>query len=237
MSFLAKFGRTSAQRLAPGARVLYQADQLRHISESASFQAAQEDEAGDEDLVLAAFKERQQQYRALMKGLKSINIPLTGDDAAIKKYADQVEKLKQQIGMPDVQEVIDADLDYKLACSGYDVRSFLSTALGELNIDNKQQLADELLGAVDEAEKQSGRELDGANEKGWKIFTAKLEEFQKRYGLDDKAKVREEAIFDMYKKHITTLREQVEEDLDKARAAHKLEWIQPDLNSFKLRVE
>lgn len=41
------------------------------------------------------------------------------------------------------------------------------------------------------------------------IFTAKLEEFQKRYGLDDKAKVREEAIFDMYKKHITTLREQV----------------------------
>lgn len=74
-----------------------------------------------------------------------------------------------QIGMPDVQEVIDADLDYKLACSGYDVRSFLSTALGELNIDNKQQLADELLGAVDEAEKQSGRELDGANEKGWKV--------------------------------------------------------------------
>lgn len=36
---------------------------------------------------------------------QSINLPLTGDDAAIKKYAAEVEALKKKIGMPDVEEV------------------------------------------------------------------------------------------------------------------------------------
>ena len=36
---------------------------------------------------------------------QNINLPLTGDDAAIKKYASDVEALKKQIGMPDVEDV------------------------------------------------------------------------------------------------------------------------------------
>lgn len=34
-----------------------------------------------------------------------------------------------QIGIPDVEEVIDAELNYKFACSGYDIRKFVATAL------------------------------------------------------------------------------------------------------------
>lgn len=41
---------------------------------------------------------------------QSINLPLTGDDAAIKKYAAEVEALKKKIGMPDVEEVRRRDL-------------------------------------------------------------------------------------------------------------------------------
>lgn len=37
--------------------------------------------------------------------MQNINLPLTGDDAAIRKYAADVEALKKQIGMPDVEEV------------------------------------------------------------------------------------------------------------------------------------
>lgn len=37
--------------------------------------------------------------------LQNINLPLTGDDAAVKKYAAEVEALKAKIGMPDVEEV------------------------------------------------------------------------------------------------------------------------------------
>lgn len=41
------------------------------------------------------------------------------------------------------------------------------------------------------------------------VLTARLGDIERKYGLADKAKVREEAIFDMYKEHIKSLREQV----------------------------
>ena len=39
-----------------------------------------------------------------------------------------------QIGMPAVEEVIDAELEYKFACSGYDVRSFVGAALESMSL-------------------------------------------------------------------------------------------------------
>ena len=59
----------------------------------------------DEDVVLSSFRQSQTQYQALMAGLQNIPLPLTGDDAAVKKYASDVEALKQKIGMPDVEDV------------------------------------------------------------------------------------------------------------------------------------
>ena len=55
--------------------------------------------------MLSSFRQSQQQYQALMAGLQNIPLPLTGDDAAVKKYASDVEALKQKIGMPDVEDV------------------------------------------------------------------------------------------------------------------------------------
>ena len=53
------------------------------------------------------------------------------------------------------------------------------------------------------------------------------QEIERKYGLADKAKVREEAIFDMYKKHLKSLKEVVTEDMDKVRtggAARARAW-------------
>ena len=74
-----------------------------------------------------------------------------------------------QIGMPDVEEVIDAELNYKFATSGYDIRKFVGAALEGLKLEGMDALPAELLGAVDEAEKQSGRALDAENEQGWQV--------------------------------------------------------------------
>lgn len=41
----------------------------------------------------------------MLLSAQNISLPLTGDDAAIKKYAADVEALKKQIGMPDVEDV------------------------------------------------------------------------------------------------------------------------------------
>ena len=71
--------------------------------------------------------------------------------------------------MPDVEEVIDAELNYKFATSGYDIRKFVGAALEGLKLEGMDALPAELLGAVDEAEKQSGRALDAENEQGWQV--------------------------------------------------------------------
>ncbi|KAL4429568.1 hypothetical protein ABPG77_008617 [Micractinium sp. CCAP 211/92] len=231
MSLLAHIGRTGAKRLAPAStRVLAQTEQLRQ------FAATPAQPAQDEDLVLASFRESQQQYQQLMKGLENIKLPLTGDDAAIKKYAAEVEALKKQIGMPDVEDVIAAELDYKLACSGYDVRAFVAEALESMNLGAGLAAAKaELMAALDEAEKASGGSLSADNDKGWQVLTSKLGELEKKYGLQDKAKVRDDAIFEMYKQHITQLRTQVLDDMNKART-DDLADIQPDLSGLKPKL-
>lgn len=71
--------------------------------------------------------------------------------------------------MPDVEEVIDAELNYKFACSEYDIRKFVASALEGLKLDAMDGIGSELLAAVDEAEKASGRTLDADNDKGWQV--------------------------------------------------------------------
>jgi hypothetical protein len=111
---------------------------------------------------------------------------------------------------PDhAHQVISAELDYKFACSGYDVRAFVVEALDGMNLGGSMAAAKaELLAAVDEAEKASGGDLNGS-EKGWQVLASKLGEIEKKYGLADKGKVRDEAIFEMYKQHIHQLRSTV----------------------------
>ena len=163
----------------------------------------------DDDIVLSSFKKQQSQFQQLMKGLQGITIPLDGDAAAVKKYAAEVEGLKAKIGMPAVEDVIDAELDYKLACSGYDVKKFVTAALEGMGAGAMEGAARDMLAAVEEAERASGAPLDGDNDKGWAVLSAKIGEIEGRYGLGDKAKVRDEALFDTYKKHIADLRAQV----------------------------
>jgi hypothetical protein len=49
------------------------------------------------------------------------------------------------------------------------------------------------------------------------LLTSKLAEIEKKYGLADKGKVREEAIFDMYKQHINQLRTTVRQHMPRSR--------------------
>lgn len=163
-------------------------------------------------------------------------MPLTGDDAAVKKYAQEVEALKKKVGMPDYEDVLNAEMDYAFACSSYDVKRFVSSVLGDLHLGSGlEAVAAEITAAVGEAEAASGRELDASNDKGWQVLSSRIAEIEKKHGLQDKAKVREEAVFDMYKKHISSLREAVEGDVDKAREADNLDAT-ADLAALKPKL-
>ena len=139
--------------------------------------------------------------------------------------------------MADYEDILNAQMDYAFACSGYDVRKFVSSVLGDLNLSgNLESVARDTILAVEEAEKSSGRELDATNDKGWAVLTKKIAEIEAKHGLQDKAKVREEAIFDMYKKHVSSLKDVVMGEVDKARKADNLEDIVPDLASLKPKL-
>lgn len=170
--------------------------------------------------------------------LQSIPVPLTGDDGAVKKYAKEVEALKKKVGMADYEEVLDAQMDFAFACAGYDVRKFVDSVLEDLDVSGGplDGIAKEIVAAVQEAEASSGRELDASNDKGWAALGQKITDIERKHGLADKAKVRDEAIFDMYKKHISSLREAVEGEVNKARTADNLEYIQPELSNLKPKL-
>ncbi|KAK9822630.1 hypothetical protein WJX81_000374 [Elliptochloris bilobata] len=57
--------------------------------------------AEKDDIVLTSFKQFQAAYRGLLEGLKDIPLPLKGDDAAVKKFAQKVEALKRKVKYPD----------------------------------------------------------------------------------------------------------------------------------------
>lgn len=179
--------------------------------------------------------------RALAAPLRrpqSIPIPLTGDDAAIKKYSQEVEALKKKVGMPDYEDVIGAELDYAFACAGQNVRKFVGSVLEDMQLGggSLEGVGAEVAAAVEEAEAASGRELDAGNDKGWALLAQRIGDIERKHGLQDKAKVRDEAVTEMYKKHIASLREAVAGDVDKARKADGLEHIQPSLAALKPKL-
>lgn len=80
-----------------------------------------------------------------------------------------------QAGALDPVEVADAQMDFDLECSEYNVREFLGTissrgTLGELG---HTVLAD-ILALVEEIEEETDAVLDGGNEEGWELFQSRV---------------------------------------------------------------
>lgn len=181
--------------------------------------------SGDsEDLVITAFQKQQKQYQDLMKGLQSIEVPLDGDSAAIKKYASEVEALKKKVGVPDYQDVLNAEMKYAMACAGQDVKKFVSSVLSELDVSKTayEGIGQDIMGAIQEAETASGKELNASNDKGWKILMTKIAEIEKAYKLEDASKVKQEAVLDMYSKHVGGLKEAVDSEINRVKDAESI---------------
>lgn len=121
---------------------------------------------------------------------QTIPVPLSGDAAAVKKFAADVDALKKRVGMPD-----DADLEAALAAQRVkaargDVRRLVAAA----SVDGVDDgLLADVTAALEAAEKESGAALTDGNGKGWSVFANKLTAIAKARGLDDVAKVKADA--------------------------------------------
>ena len=187
---------------------------------------------------MAAFTKQQAQYKELMKGLSKLDVPLDGNAAAVKGYASDVEKLKKKVGMPDYEAIVKAEMAYAMSVAGNDVKKFVASVLGDLDVSKTayEGIGQEVMDAIAEAEKSSGKELDASNDKGWKALTSKIGAIEKKYGLQDASKVKEEAVLDMYMKHVQGIKDAVEVEMQKVKETEGVEVGKVDLKGLKPQV-
>ena len=154
----------------------------------------------------------------------------------MKKYADEVEALKKKIGMPSYEALATAEMKYAMAASGSDVKKFVASVLGDLDLSKTayEGIGQDIMAAIQEAEKTSGKPLDASNTKGWKALSSKIAEIEKAYNLQDVSKVKKQAVYDMYQKHITEVKETVEGEVGRVKEA---EEISVPLNLSGLRPQ
>lgn len=234
MALLAQASRLGLTRLCCGsARGLDQSGTWRLFSAGP---AAPQSDAGNEDIVLSTFRQQQKAYRDLLEGMKNIPVPLNGDESAIRKYADDVEALKKKVGMPEVNDLVGATLNYKLKVAQGNVRKFLASATEGVQLGQYSDVVDKILAAVDEIEKKTGAPLDEANKEGWKALTTKVESIQKAHGLDNIQKVKQESVLEMYKSQLGKIKEDAQEVMEAAKRREGLEFVDVDVASLKPKL-
>lgn len=192
---------------------------------------AQSASEGDSDMVLDTFKEQQHQYRALLDGSKDLQAPLNGDEAAIRKYATEMEALRKKVGLPEHVETLEAVLEYKLQQAHGDVRSFLAATLEGQDFGDFEGAAAEVNAAVEAASKDGGLRTD--SEQGWDVLEQKLGEIQKKHGLESYDKIKDKAILEMYTQQLSDLKAKVVEDMDNVKRRDHLDWVDVDTSTLR----
>ena len=172
-----------------------------------------------------------------MKGLSKIDVPLDGDATAVKAYATEVEKLKKKVGMPEYEAIVKAEMAYAMSLAGNDVKKFVSSVLAELDVSKTayEGISQDVMEAIAEAEKVSGKSLDASNEKGWKALSGKIGAIEKKYGLDG-GKVKDEAVLEMYAKHVAGMKETVQAEMQKIQETEGVQVSGVDLKGLKPQV-
>lgn len=151
---------------------------------------------------------------------QSIPVPLSGDPAAVKKFAADVEALKRRAGVPDEAELEAALVSFRLKSSGGDLRK----ALAGLTPDDAD-LDSALTALLEQAERESGGALTDANAKGWSLLASKVQALAKSKGLEDVAKVKAEATVKMYADALASLREGAADAVSAAARRDGLEGV------------
>ncbi|KAL0052635.1 hypothetical protein WJX82_005002 [Trebouxia sp. C0006] len=208
---MALAGRGALRQLRSGAHCAAATSSARWFSAAPA--ETQGGAADEDDIVIQAFREQTKQYKQVYESAKNVAVPLNGDMDAIKKYAEEMQKIKKQAGALDPVEVADARMEYDLECSGYNVRQFLGTISG-----------------------QGTLVLDADNEEGWEMFQERVADISKKHGLEDFEKIKEEGIIEQYAKSLEDLRKSAEEDMEVAKRKDGLDWVNVDPAQLKPKM-
>ncbi|DBB10027.1 TPA: hypothetical protein ACH3X3_001616 [Trebouxia sp. C0006] len=235
MSLMALAGRGALRQLRSGAHCAAATSSARWFSAAPA--ETQGGAADEDDIVIQAFREQTKQYKQVYESAKNVAVPLNGDMDAIKKYAEEMQKIKKQAGALDPVEVADARMEYDLECSGYNVRQFLGTISGQGTLGEfGHSVMQDILALVTEVEQETDAVLDADNEEGWEMFQERVADISKKHGLEDFEKIKEEGIIEQYAKSLEDLRKSAEEDMEVAKRKDGLDWVNVDPAQLKPKM-
>lgn len=212
---LSVFGRLASVR-AP-----VQSTRCLATAVSAKKQSKQPEE--EEDVVISAFKEQQGQYRAFVEGMKSIVVPMDGNQTDVKKFASEVEALRKKIGAPEHHEMLEARMAYDLKVDRYDVHSFLTRSTEGKDFGKLQPAINEMISLSEGVNLQDPKTAES--------FQAEMQAVAKKHKIDVKDK--QQCIVDMYTTTLNNIRKDVQEEMDIVKRRDHLENVEVDAASLK----
>ena len=80
-----------------------------------------------------------------------------------------------QVGLPEVDELVGATLNYKLRVAHGNVRKFLAAATEGVELGEYGDVVQLIYAAVEDIEAKTGAPLDASNEKGWAALQKRIE--------------------------------------------------------------
>eukprot|EP00208_Stichococcus_sp_RCC1054_P005906 CAMPEP_0206146766 /NCGR_PEP_ID=MMETSP1473-20131121/31359_1 /ASSEMBLY_ACC=CAM_ASM_001109 /TAXON_ID=1461547 /ORGANISM="Stichococcus sp, Strain RCC1054" /LENGTH=222 /DNA_ID=CAMNT_0053543449 /DNA_START=174 /DNA_END=842 /DNA_ORIENTATION=+ len=186
---------------------------------------AEDDQEDDDDIVVSVFNEENERFRAYMKEAVNIVPPLEGDEAAIRKYSEQLESLRNKVGAPTANESLEAQLEYGFEVAGRDASTFLANASEGIDLG-------ELEGCMEELQ-EAAEDVDFDDEEEVEDFKETVMEIRKNYGLDDYENLKDKAMMELYMNQVQDMRTSVVEAMDTVKRRDGLEKVNVDLSSLK----
>lgn len=194
--------------------------------------AAQED-----DFVMEVFKKQQATFRTVFDGLKGIKFPFgASDDATIKQFAGDLEKIKKAAGVPPMAERYDLLVDQQKTSNS--VKDFLASCKStraSIGMKDDFDFDSKLAAAVAKVEGSIGGPLLFSDAKGMAALAKEVAAVEKEMGLGDVAKLEAEAKLEEAKLTIDRITADVVDTMDMVKGRDGLKDVTIDPASLAVK--
>eukprot|EP00850_Spirogloea_muscicola_P005996 SM000028S10090 [mRNA] locus=s28:385709:387101:+ [translate_table: standard] len=186
------------------------------------------------------FVSQQSQFRAYLRELERVRVPLDpGDDAAVRDYAASVKTIRKKLGVPSFTEKL-GDLLDAAAEEAPDVRTYIKEAAQirkELGVENDLGAEEPTLKALADVEKKLGKPLTFDDAKGLSLFQEQMQKIYTTLGLTGSDEdLEEETEFALAKAEIAKLHDEALEKMESLKRRDHLDDINVDIKSLDPRA-
>ncbi|GBG66891.1 hypothetical protein CBR_g72646 [Chara braunii] len=192
--------------------------------------------AAEDDVIKTAFSKQQQNFRATLKELEKVQLPMDPEDPSqVEKYASIMKSVRQKLGVPSMPEKIGSLIDEAYEAAP-DVRSFLEESKRirqELGIEDYLGVSSLTMEALDRLEQKSGKRISLSDTKEMAAFRQEIQAINQKLGLTDSLEQLEQEVeMDMAKEEMTEMKNAALEKMESVKKKDGLDFINVDLKTL-----